>query len=94
MLRKLGILSAVGIGLALATATSPAFAFGPLARPVTAQRDLLNASFFGRPFPYGYTGWGRCIRYERVDTEWGPRVRRISICGGYYGRQRALRVLG
>ena len=60
--RKLRMVSAVGIGLALATAMSPALAFGPIARSVTGQRDLLDVSFWARPFPHGYTGWGPCIR--------------------------------
>jgi hypothetical protein len=80
MLRKLGMVNAVGIGLALATAKSPALAFGPIARSVTAQRDLLDVSFWARPFPHGYTGWGPCIRYVPVETPWGVRWRRIRVC--------------
>jgi hypothetical protein len=36
MLRKLGMVSAGGIGLALAMAMSPALALGPIARSATA----------------------------------------------------------
>ena len=45
-----------------------------------AQQNLLEASFFGRPFPYGYTGWGPCIRYVEVETRWGLRLRRVRVC--------------
>lgn len=81
MVHKFGIVCAVGFAL-LAGAGS-ASAFGPVnsvAPSVNGQRDLLNASFFGRPYPYGFTGWGPCIRYVEVETPWGLRLRRVRVC--------------
>src|ERR1700682_3019959 len=86
------------LGLSLLIGSAPAWALGPispLGLPTEAQVPRVNVSFWAKPFPFGYTGWGHCIRYERIDTEWGPRFRRISLCGGiYYSRHRVLRVRG
>jgi hypothetical protein len=81
MVRKFGIVWL--FGLALMSGTSSASAFGPVnsvGPSVKTQRDLLDASFFGRPFPYGYTGWGPCMRYVEVQTRWGLRLRRVWVC--------------
>jgi hypothetical protein len=45
-------------------------------------------SFWGRPYPYGYAGWGPCVRYERIETERGIMSRRVWICSrsGAYRR--------
>lgn len=78
MLRKFSMMCLVGISLAMVT--SPASAFG-LIRPIgSAPHDLFDISFWGRPFPYGHTGWGRCIRYVEVQTPWGLRLRRVRVC--------------
>ena len=79
--KKIGLVSL--LGLAVMAGIGPASAMGPinpLAAHVSAQRDLLDVSFFGRPYPYGYTGWGPCIRYVEVETPWGPRLRRVRVC--------------
>jgi hypothetical protein len=71
------------LGLALVTGASSASALGPinsLGPPVNTQADVLPASFWGRPYPFGYTGWGPCIRYVEVLTPWGPRLRRVRVC--------------
>jgi hypothetical protein len=78
MIQKFGFAGL--LGLALMGGVAPASAVGPIAPAVSVQRDLLDASFFGRPYPYGYTGWGPCIRYVEVQTPWGPRLRRVRVC--------------
>jgi hypothetical protein len=80
-IRKLGFVCALALGLAM-SATS-AFALGPVKlidASALAQQDLLDASFFGRPYPYGYTGWGPCVRYVEVEGRYGPRLRRVWAC--------------
>ena len=79
-IRKFGIICGL-VGIAMSAST--AFALGPvksLGPSVTAPQDLLDVSFFGRPYPYGYTGWGPCVRYEEVETRRGLRLRRVRVC--------------
>lgn len=79
MVRKFGVVCGLGFGLLMSAGS--AFAFGPVAGlSVTGQQDQLDVSFFGRPFPYGYTGWGPCVRYVEVQTRHGIRVRRVWVC--------------
>ena len=71
------------VGLALMSGVRSASALGPVSvigTSVNPQLNLLDASFFGRPYPYGYTGWGPCVRYVEVQTRWGLRLRRVNIC--------------
>jgi hypothetical protein len=79
-IRKFGIICGL-VGIAMSSGA--ALALGPIQAPgpaVTVQQDLLDVSFFGRPYPYGYTGWGPCVRYEEVETRRGPRLRRVRVC--------------
>jgi hypothetical protein len=81
MVRKFGILCVCAVGL-MASAGS-ALALGPvnaLQPSADTKLDLLDASFFARPYPFGYTGWGHCIRYVQVETQWGMRLRRVRVC--------------
>ena len=78
MVRKFGIVC-LFVGTLVGSASS-AVAIGPVQSPATPN-NLLEASFFGRPYPYGYTGWGRCVRYVEVETPYGPRLRRVRACG-------------
>lgn len=79
MVRKFRIVWGLGLGLLMSSGS--AFAFGPVIGPVVSGRpDLLEVSFFGRPYPYGYTGWGPCLRYVEVQTRRGLRVRRLWVC--------------
>jgi hypothetical protein len=81
MIQKFGF--ACLLGLALVGSVSSASALGPVnsvGLSLNIQGDLLDASFFGRPYPYGYTGWGPCVRYVEVQTRWGLRLRRVRVC--------------
>ena len=80
MFRKFSIVWVLGVLLIGGVQT--ASAFGPVSSIGNAanQRNLLDVSFWGRPFPYGYTGWGPCLRYVEVQTRWGVRLRRVWVC--------------
>ncbi len=79
MIRRLGIICWMALGLMMSA--SSALAFGPINPNLSNQApDLVDVSFFGRPYPYGFTGWGPCIRYVEVETRWGPRLRRVWVC--------------
>jgi hypothetical protein len=72
-----------GFALALTASAGSALAFGPvnsIPSPAPAGSMVIDTSFFGRPYPYGYTGWGPCIRYIEVETPLGPRLRRVWVC--------------
>lgn len=71
-----------GIGLSLLIGINSAQALGPVSTigASAGAQIQLEASFFGRPYPYGYTGWGPCVRYVEVEGRMGPRLRRIWVC--------------
>jgi hypothetical protein len=77
MVRKFSILCAFAVGL-MGSAGS-ALAWGPV-NAIRTTDDAQRVSFFARPYPFAYTGWGRCIRYVEVETRWGPRLRRVRVC--------------
>jgi hypothetical protein len=73
--------TACGFAIVLGMGASSALALGPVnAVKPSPSAQLLDASFFGRPYPYGYTGWGPCVRYVPVETPSGTRLRRVWIC--------------
>jgi hypothetical protein len=81
MIQKFGF--ACLLGLALITGMGSASALGPVnsvGPSVNIPLNLLDVSFFGRPYPYGFTGWGPCIRYVEVETRRGLRLRRVRAC--------------
>ena len=72
--------------LAVANAPSEALAAGPsggLGVWGALESDIAQASFWGRPYPYGYAsrGYPGCFRRVVVETPWGPRWRRVWACG-------------
>jgi hypothetical protein len=71
------------LGLVFAGSVGSASALGllnPFGSSVNTRPDAIDVSFFGRPYPYGYTGWGPCVRYEEVQTRWGWRLRKVRVC--------------
>ncbi len=80
MLHKFGLACVFALGF-LGTATvASAFSPAPIKSASPAADGLLQASFFGRPYPYGYTGWARCTRYVEVETRSGTHLRRVRVC--------------
>ena len=81
MLRKFGFVWL--LGFLLIGGVHPASAFGPV-NPIGVVPPLPDVicwmCLWGRPFPYGYTGWGPCMRYVEVQTRWGVRLRRVWVC--------------
>lgn len=79
MVRSFGILSVLAAGLMMGSVGS-ALALGLPVNPLQRTSEAQPVSFFGRPYPFGYTGWGRCVRYVHVETSRGPRLRRVWVC--------------
>jgi hypothetical protein len=77
MLRRFGV--ACVLGLSMLGNAGAASAPGQI-KALPQQDMLLQTSFFGRPYPYGYTGWARCTRYVEVQTHSGTHLRRIRVC--------------
>lgn len=77
MVRSFGILCALAAGLMMGSGSASALG---LPQPLQASGEVQQVSFFGRPYPFGYTGWGHCVRYVRVETRSGPRLRRVWVC--------------
>jgi hypothetical protein len=67
MVQKLAAVLTVGISLLCGAATASAFGIPGPAQSI-GSAPLQSVSFFGRPYPYGYTGWGPCVRYLPVET--------------------------
>jgi hypothetical protein len=79
MVRSFGILCVLAAGLMVGSAGS-ALALGLPINLVQPAGWAQPISFFGRPYPFGYAGWGHCVRYVRVETGAGPRLRRVWVC--------------
>jgi hypothetical protein len=81
MVGKFGIVCALGVMMLGSMGSAQALGpVNPVARSSDVRSDLLDISFWGRPYPYGVTGWGPCIRYVEVETRWGLRLRRVRVC--------------
>jgi hypothetical protein len=78
MVRSFGILCVLAVGLM--TGVGSASALGLPVNPSQQSDEIQRVSFFGRPYPFGYSGWGRCVRYVHVETREGPRLRRVWVC--------------
>ena len=79
MLHKFGVVCVVALGLLGSVTVASAFSPAQI-RSTPAVDGVLQASFFGRPYPYGYTGWARCTRYVEVQTRSGTHLRRVRVC--------------
>lgn len=80
---------AASVSLGLAFAAQPATAAPIYPAELGKGLDSLTekASFWGWPYPYGYTygSWGAqyprgCVKYVRVQTRHGWRSKRIWVC--------------
>jgi hypothetical protein len=80
MLSKFSLACGVGLGLLGYITAVSAFSPPPIVGASPAVDGLFQASFFGRPYPYGYTGWARCTRYVEVQTHSGIHLRRVRVC--------------
>lgn len=80
--------AALSMGLAFAVQSASAAPIYPLELGKSMTSQIETASFWGWPYPYGYTygRWGaqyprNCVRHVRVQTRHGWRTRRIWVCG-------------
>lgn len=80
MLHKFGVVSVLALGLLGNVTAASAFSPAQLTSSSASADRVLQASFFGRPYPYGYTGWARCTRYVEVQTRSGVYLRRVRVC--------------
>jgi hypothetical protein len=78
MLHKFGLVSLLTVSLLGNVTVASAFSPAPVNAVSPVAKDLVQASFWGRPYPYGYTGWARCTRY--VETHSGTHLRRVRVC--------------
>jgi hypothetical protein len=80
MLHKFGLACVFALSLLGCVTVASAFSPAPIKSASPAVDGLLQTSFSGRPYPYGYTGWARCTRYVEVQTATGTYLRRVRVC--------------
>lgn len=80
MLHKSGIVCVLALGILGNVTAASAFSPAPIDSSTLKAGDVHRASFFGRPYPYGYTGWAPCTRYVEVQTHSGTYLRRVRVC--------------
>jgi len=80
MLHKFGVVSVLALGLLGNVTAASAFSPAQLPSVSSAADEAVRVSFFGRPYPYGYTGWSRCTRWVEVETRSGVHLRRVRVC--------------
>lgn len=86
MMQKAFLVAAAAV--ALSAGSAMAFPSAPL--PVQNATMVQQATFWGRPFPYGYN-WSlrkACTRYETVETAHGPRTERVWVCSARWRHYR------
>ena len=71
MTRRFGMTCVIGLALFAGAGSASAFVPAGFALTGNASGDVVEASFFGRPYPYGYTSWGPCVRYVEVKNSLG-----------------------
>ena len=78
---RVGLCSAalvLGVSLAAPAGAAPAYP-ASIDRAIGSQTE--NTSFWGLPYPYGYAQRSSgCVRYVRVRTASGVRVRKTWVC--------------
>jgi hypothetical protein len=80
MVRNSGIFCVLCLFWVVSCGPSFAIGFVNSGQLLNPSRAISSVSFFARPFPFGYTGWGPCVRYVEVQTRWGLRLRRVRVC--------------
>jgi hypothetical protein len=80
MLHKFGFVCVFALSLLSNVTVASAFSPTPVKDTSPAADGVLQTSFSGRPYPYGYTGWARCTRYVEVQTATGIYLRRVRVC--------------
>jgi hypothetical protein len=80
MLHKFGLACVLSFSLLGSVTAASAFSLAQINGASSQVDGLLQTSFFGRPYPYGYTGWARCTRYVEVQTASGVYLRRVRVC--------------
>ena len=80
MVRNSGVFCVLCFFWGVSCGSSYAIGFVNSGASLNPSLDIASVSFFARPFPFGYTGWGPCVRYVEVQTRWGLRLRRVRVC--------------
>jgi hypothetical protein len=78
MVRGFGILCVLAAGFMMGSGSASALGLPVNALQLSGETQFV--SFYGRPYPFGYAGWGSCVRYVHVETRRGPRLRRVWVC--------------
>jgi len=80
MTKKLVGMLFFAVGLAGIAGSASAF---PPINPagVSVDTAVVDVSFFGRPYPYGYTDWGPCVRWVQVQSPTGQiLLKKVRSC--------------
>jgi hypothetical protein len=90
MMRKVALAVAAAVMLCGSSVSGSAFTSAPVTL-VRGLSDIHQITFWGRPFPFGYT-WSRvraCTEYTPIETENGrTRWQRVWVCAKRYRSYR------